>query len=178
MNIPNILTIMRIVVTPIVVFCLLYEQFIVALLIFIAAGISDALDGMIARRYNQKTIIGSYLDPIADKILLNTLFIVLATMGLIPWWMTTIVILRDSIILIGIIVLQLTLHKIEVNPLFISKATTVAQIVTIAWAILATSSKLMGLIFPFIMWTAAIMTMLSGFQYIYIGATYLDEQGG
>jgi cardiolipin synthase len=108
MNVPNFLTILRILSIPVFVIFLLYDHFFVALLIFIGAGITDGLDGWIARVFNQRTTIGSYLDPIADKLILLTSFIVLAVLGIIPSWLTVIVIARDVIILLGVLILQLT----------------------------------------------------------------------
>ena len=178
MNIPNFFTILRILSIPFFVICLIYDRFFIALLIFIGAGITDGLDGLIARVYNQRTTIGAYLDPIADKLLLVTSFIVLAVLGFIPSWLTVIVIARDVIILLGILVLHLTSHKVEIKPIFFGKASTVAQIVTIAWALVTPSSMVMKTIFPAIIVVTTLLTGISGLQYIYIGTKYLNEQGG
>jgi cardiolipin synthase len=178
MNIPNTLTIIRILSVPVFVICLLYDRFWVALLIFVGAGITDGLDGLIARVFRQKTTIGTYLDPIADKLLLTTAFIVLAILGSIPSWLTVIVIARDIIIALGVLILFLTFHKVEIRPVLIGKTTTAFQIVTIAWALLVPYSLFFKSFLPYVIWTTFALTCLSGLQYIYIGAKYLIEKGG
>ena len=178
MNVPNTLSILRILSIPVFVIFLLYDRFFVALLIFIGAGITDGLDGLIARVFNQKTTIGAYLDPIADKLMLITSFIVLAILRIIPGWLTVIVISRDVIILLGVLLLQLTSHKVEIKPIFIGKASTVMQLVTIAWSLVTPFSMVMKSVFPAIIWVTAGLTALSGLFYIYIGTKYFNELGG
>ena len=178
MNVPNTLTILRILSIPVFVIFLLYDRFFFALLIFIGAGITDGLDGWIARVFNQRTTIGAYLDPIADKLMLTTAFIVLAILEIIPSWLTVIVIARDVIILLGILMLFLTSHKVEIKPIFLGKASTVMQLVTIAWALVTQFSMVMKSIFPAIIWVTAGLTVLSGLFYIYIGTKYFNEMGG
>ena len=178
MNVPNTLTILRILSIPVFVILLLYDHLFIALLVFIGAGITDGLDGLIARVFNQRTTIGAYLDPIADKLILLTSFIVLAILGIIPGWLTVIVIARDVIILLGVLILQLTSHKIEIKPIFMGKASTVMQLVTVAWALVTPFSMVMKSIFPAIIWVTAGLTALSGLLYIYIGTKYFNELGG
>jgi len=178
MNVPNTLTILRILSIPVFVIFLLYDRFFIALLVFIGAGITDGLDGLIARVFHQRTIIGAYLDPIADKLMILTSFIVLAILGVIPSWLTVIVIARDVIILLGVLVLQLTAHKVEIKPIFMGKASTVMQLVTVAWSLVTPFSMVMRSVFPAIIWVTAGLTALSGLFYIYIGTKYFNEQGG
>lgn len=177
MNIPNTLTILRILSIPVFVICLLYDRLMIALLIFVGAGITDGLDGWIARVYRQRTTIGAYLDPIADKLLLTTAFIVLAILGNIPSWLTVIVIARDVIIALGILILFLTSHRVEVKPVMIGKMSTFFQIVTIAWALVAHYSLFFKSLLPSLIWVTAALTCMSGLQYIYIGTKYLNEKG-
>ena len=177
MNKPNTLTIIRILSIPVFVICLLYDRLVIALLIFIGAGITDGLDGLIARVFRQRTTIGTYLDPIADKLLLTTAFIVLAILGSIPGWLTVIVIARDVIIALGILILFLTSHRVAVKPVMIGKTSTFFQIVTIAWALLAPYSLFFKSLLPYLIWLTAALTGLSGLQYIYIGTKYLNEKG-
>jgi cardiolipin synthase len=178
MNIPNTLTIIRILLIPAFVICLLYDRPVIALLIFVGAGITDGIDGWIARVYRQRTTIGAYLDPIADKLLLTTAFIVLAILGTIPGWLTVIVIARDVIIGLGILILFLTSHRLEIKPVLIGKTSTFFQIVTIAWALLAPYSLFFKNLLPYLIWATAALTCVSGLQYIYIGTKYLNEKGG
>ncbi|MEA1899712.1 MAG: CDP-alcohol phosphatidyltransferase family protein, partial [Thermodesulfobacteriota bacterium] len=99
-NIPNILTVIRILLTPLFVIFLLRNLFSFALLVFTIAAISDALDGLFARYFNQHTALGAYLDPIADKLLLTSAFVSLAILKIVPGWLTVIVISRDILILL------------------------------------------------------------------------------
>jgi cardiolipin synthase len=178
MNIPNTLTIIRILSVPVFVICLLYDRFLVALLIFVGAGITDGLDGLIARVYHQRTTTGAYLDPIADKLLLVTAFIVLAILGNIPVWLTVIVIAKDVIVALGVLILFLTSRRVEVKPVLVGKTTTFLQIVTIAWALLAPYSFFFKNFLPYLIWVTAALTCMSGLQYIYVGVNYLKEKGG
>ena len=110
--------------------------------------------------------------------MLTTSFIDLAILGIIPSWLTVIVIARDVIILLGILVLFLTSHKVEIKPLFIGKASTVMQLVTIAWALVTPFSIVMQSIFFAIIWVTAGLTALSGLFYIHIGTKSFNESGG
>jgi len=178
MNAPNAITILRILSIPFFIICLIYGRPFIALLIFVGAGITDGLDGLIARVYRQRTPTGQYLDPIADKLMLTSAFIILAVLGMIPSWLTVIVLARDVIIVLGILILFLTSHRVTINPLFISKTATCFQIATIVWALLAPYSLFLKSTLPYIIWVTAILTCITGLQYIYIGTKYLNEQGG
>ena len=123
-NIPNILTVARILLTPLFIILLIKNLFAHALIVFTLAGISDGLDGFIARYFNQRTVMGSYLDPIADKFLLSAAFITLAILRIIPAWLTVIVISRDILILAGIAVFSITDIKVNIKPSIVSKFTT------------------------------------------------------
>jgi cardiolipin synthase len=177
MNIPNTLTIIRILLIPVFVICLLYDRPVLALLIFVGAGITDGIDGWIARAYRQRTVIGTYLDPIADKLLLTTAFVILAILGSIPGWLTVIVIARDVIIALGILILYLTSHRVEIKPAIIGKTSTFFQILTIAWALVAPYSPFFKSFLPSLIWLTAALTCMSGLQYIYVGTKYLNEKG-
>jgi cardiolipin synthase len=178
MNVPNLLTVLRILLIPVFIICLLYERLFLALVVFVGAGITDGLDGMIARLFHQRTPTGEYLDPIADKLLLTSAFIALAVLKMIPSWLTVIVIARDVIIVLGILILLLTSHKVEISPIFISKVATCFQIATIGWALLTPYSPVIQAVLPSIVWVTAIVTCMTGLQYIYIGTKYLNEHGG
>ncbi len=102
MTIPNFLTILRVLLTPVLVILLLEERLSEALFVFIIAGVTDGLDGLIARLYKQKSRLGAFLDPLADKILLVTTYVILAVQGLVPSWLTVIVLSRDVLIVLRI----------------------------------------------------------------------------
>lgn len=178
-NIPNILSVVRILCTPLFVILLLKGMFSYALVVFTLAGITDALDGLIARYFNQKTALGAFLDPTADKLLLISAYIILAVLGFIPGWLTVIVLTRDVVILIGFFLFTSKNIPLEIKPSLVSKCTTVAQIATVIVTLLGVQAPLMIKLF---FWFTAGLTTLSGLHYIYVGLNILQEglgrQGG
>jgi cardiolipin synthase len=177
-SIPNILTLARILLTPLFVILLIKHMLWMALLVFALAGISDALDGFIARYFNQRTVLGAYLDPVADKLLLISAYVCLAVLDIIPSWLTVIVISRDVIIVLGIAILALTEKKYEVKPSIISKFTTAAQLVTVFLTLLAPYWIALATLRIGLYWMTAVLTTLSGLHYIYIGMQRLQEPSG
>jgi len=167
-NIPNLLTIFRIILVPITLIYLIDGSYFNALVAFTLAGITDALDGLLARVLNQKTILGAYMDPVADKALLTSCFIALAILGIIPGWLTAIVITRDFIILFGIFILFMVSGSLEIRPAFISKITTTLQLLTV---FLVLGHRTWGgeghpLLIYVLYWLTAGFTIASGFHYI------------
>jgi cardiolipin synthase len=161
--------------TPVMVILVIYRQFTSALIVFALAGVTDALDGFIARLLGQQSFAGRILDPLADKMLILSAFITLAIMGIVPAWLSVIVISRDVIILAGVAILFMFAGKVEINPSFISKMTTVTQLLSLFFT-------LASLIFPSICWlkkpffvAAAILTVVSGLHYIFWGYRALVE---
>ncbi|MDM8551690.1 CDP-alcohol phosphatidyltransferase family protein [Desulfobacterales bacterium HSG2] len=179
MNVPNILSIIRILLTPLFVICLLRGVLTPALLVFTAAGITDALDGLYARWFNQKTVLGAYLDPIADKLLLMSAFITLAALKIIPPWLAVVVISRDIVIVMGYAVFEITdmRSKIEVKPSIISKLTTFAQVLTVFFVLLDPDISKALAIQKFLYWFTALVTITSGLHYIYIGMNIFQNGG-
>lgn len=176
MNIPNFLTLFRILLVPIFVILLIYGQNFYAFLTFIVAGVTDALDGFIARVFNQKTVLGAYLDPIADKLLLVTSYIVLAITGIIPPWLAVLVISRDIFILIGVAVLFVNNKSIEIRPTLLGKVSTFMQLTTVVIA-LSVAQPLLALQ-PFLngsIYLAAALTLLSGFHYTFLWVRHMGE---
>lgn len=174
-SIPNILTLARMLLTPLFVILLLRDQFFSALLVFGLAGLTDGLDGFIARYFNQRTRLGAYLDPMADKFLLVSAYVALAVLAVIPSWLAVVVIARDVIILLGIAVLTLLEKKYEIKPSIVSKITTTAQILTILLALFDPMRvKLAALHVP-LLWGTALFTIVSGLHYTYMGMKILQE---
>ncbi len=130
-GIPNMVTVSRIVLTPFFVVFLLKGDFSASLFVFAVAGISDGLDGFVARYFDQKTVLGTYLDPVADKLLLVSAFICLPILNIIPNWIAWVVISREILISIGVLILVITNQYYEVNPSFLSKCNTLVQIVIV-----------------------------------------------
>ena len=177
-NIPNILTIIRILLTPLFVIFLLKNLLSFALLVFTIAAISDALDGLFARYFNQHTVLGAYLDPIADKLLLTSAFVSLAILKIIPGWLTVIVISRDVLILLGVAIFAMTDINFEVKPSIASKCTTVAQLSTVFLALLHPKIPDFYIVQMSLYWITAGLTIISGLHYIYIGLNILQEASG
>ncbi len=177
MNIPNLLTILRILLAPLLVIFLINERFDLAFVVFAVAGISDGLDGFLARVMKQKTRIGAILDPIADKALLASAYITLAVIGFIPNWLAVTVISRDIIIVFGVLVLLLFQSGIEIHPTIISKLTTLFQLLTIFVVLFATVThmELDRLQFCCYILTA-ILTIASGLDYLYKGILMLGNE--
>jgi cardiolipin synthase len=133
---PNLLTLLRLIFVPFAVIAVLGSHYGWALAIFIIAGISDGLDGLLARLMEQQTTLGQYLDPIADKLLLSTMFLVLSSVGEIKWSVTVLVFSRDAIIVIVCTLLYVTGAMKVFRPSWLGKANTVAQILTVLLVLL------------------------------------------
>jgi cardiolipin synthase len=179
LNVPNILTLLRIVAIPGFIILLTDRRFPEALALFVAAGITDAADGAIARFTNSKTTLGAHLDPLADKLLLVSSFITLAFMGQVPPWLLVIVITRDVVILIGFFLLFiLTQQAIEVRPSAFGKAATFFQLVAVTVVLVrlyGTPLVSEGLLTALFLVTGAI-TVAAGLQYMYRGLAWLQRQ--
>lgn len=131
MTIPNLISIFRILLVPIFLVFIINGRFLAGLVVFVLAGLSDAADGFVARLFNQKSRLGSYLDPLADKCLLVAAFICLTTLHIIPLWLTVLVITRDTLILLGSLILFLKNGVYTVKPSIWGKATTFLQLATV-----------------------------------------------
>lgn len=139
MTIPNLITIFRFLLVPAVIWALASDNVIWALVCFAVAGASDGVDGFIARHFNQRSELGAYLDPMADKILLVSVFIALGLMHELPLWLVISVVSRDGLIVAAVLLSSVMSKPVEMRPLMISKANTMAQIllVTVVLAELA-----------------------------------------
>ena len=127
-NIPNTLTLGRILLVPLLVWLIIDQKMFAAFLLFMAAGISDAADGYLAKRYGWHTELGAYLDPIADKALLVTIYVTLGVAGHLPVWLVLAVVSRDILIVGAVMLAWMMSRPVIVKPLLISKTNTFAQI--------------------------------------------------
>ena len=127
-SIPNIITILRILLIVPTAGLLLDERYLAGLILAAIAGLSDALDGALARRFSWSTSFGAYADPLADKLLVGTMFLILLWQSHVPLWLAAVVISRDVIIMLGALAYRLIFEKVELNPSFISKLNTAMQI--------------------------------------------------
>jgi cardiolipin synthase len=129
LSIPNLITLGRILLVPIVVWAIASGTMWIAFVLFVVAGISDAIDGFLAKRFNMTTELGAYLDPLADKALIVSIYLTLGINGAIPRWLVILVVSRDILIVGGIILSWLMGNPLKIKPLVVSKLNTVAQIV-------------------------------------------------
>lgn len=177
MNVPNLLTLLRILLVPVIVIFLIKGAFSKALLLFVVACITDGLDGFLARVLKQKTVLGSHLDPLADKALIITSYVTLSVLQVIPSWLAVIVISRDFIILLGISVLTIMSISFEIRPAFVSKVTTLFQFLTVCLVLVfkelpdyINSAAIITLY-----WVTALLTIASGFNYIFRGIKLINS---
>ncbi len=169
LNLPNALTLARILITPLFIICLIKGAYQMALLMFTLAGVTDGLDGLLARLMNQKTTIGAYLDPIADKLLLVSAFITLAVQQMIPAWLAVVVISRDVLIFIGITILEVSRVEYQIQPSMVSKCTTAAQLATVFLLLLSIQTNVLEhALLPIYLLTTA-LSVASGLHYVYLG---------
>jgi|SRR3954470_2863112 cardiolipin synthase len=179
LNLPNFLTLVRIVAIPFFLVLLASHLYVDALVIFVLGGVTDALDGFIARRTNQKTSLGAHLDPIADKLLLTSSFIMLGMMGALPLWLVVLVVSRDVVILAGFVFISFLVdERFEVQPTLMGKLSTLFQLLTIAVVLLmlAYSEALAPWADDVLIYIAATTTVVSGVQYLYRGLLWLQNR--
>lgn len=171
LTIPNLLSLLRMGLVPFFIIAVIEGQPRRALAVFVAAGVTDALDGAIARIYHQQSLLGSYLDPIADKLLLMSAYVALSIPGLnhgmpIPVWVTVLVIARDVLLVAVALVLHLTVGVKKFPPSVLSKITTVVQVTAV---VLVLSTGLAASLEPFAlgaMYLVGALTLASGLDYI------------
>lgn len=166
---PNQLTLLRLSIVPFLVLCILDGRYHRAFILMVLAGLSDGLDGALARLFRQRTELGSYLDPIADKLLLSTLFLVLMHVGLVSFRVTVLVFSRDIGIVVVSALLYATTGTRDFHPSWLGKANTLAQILAVSSVVLAQTHPAM-----WVLWVrhAALestlwLTVLSGFHYLW-----------
>ena len=152
---------------PVIFWLLLTGQNKIAFFVFVAAGISDAVDGFLAKRYNWSTELGSYLDPLADKLLIVSIFIALGVRGELPLWLVIAVVSRDILIVAAVLLAWLLDQRVRIKPLAISKANTLAQIV-LAATVLADEAFTLGLDTSrlVLVWITGALTLLSLAAYL------------
>ena len=179
LNLPNLITLLRIGAIPIFLILLVDERYTEALIVFILAGITDSLDGLLARWLDARTTLGAFIDPLADKLLLVSSFVILAFLGDIPRWLAVLVIMRDVIILIGYSVLFfVTGHAIEVRPTLIGKASTFFQLLTVSMTLVALHNVAWQI--PLLRDTSEILAgatvTISGLQYLSRALRWFNKQ--
>jgi cardiolipin synthase len=178
MNLPNALTLFRILLVPAFLIAVIYGRLAAALVLFSAAGITDILDGLLARRYGHETVLGSFLDPVADKLLMTVSFISLAVIGLVPPWLSVLAVSKDLFVVIGMAVLYFSGQPVAAVPTLWGKQTTFLQIVTLGLVLLLAATggdvRVLGPLFAL---TGAV-TAFSGLHYIISGLRSLPPEIG
>lgn len=184
-NIANGLTAMRVLLVPLFVYLMLVGRARAALVVFAVCGLTDGLDGILARRLRQRTLVGAYLDPIADKLLMATAFIVLAYIKVVPLWLTVLVISRDLFILVGSSLYLMLIDASDIRPTAVSKLNTAVQILTVVYFLAyAAFPEVSGflpagdssMVPPVVIGLCAVTTAVSGAQYLYMGIRKLSDE--
>ena len=179
LNLPNFITFLRIGAIPIFLIFLTDGRYTDALIVFILAGVTDSLDGALARLTNSHTALGAFIDPLADKLLLVSSFLILAFLGHIPRWLAILVISRDVIILVGFAVLYfITGHSIAVRPTLVGKVCTFFQLVTVTLTLVRLHNAAWQ--FP-LLWQVTLVlaggaVTISSFQYLSRALWWLNQQ--
>lgn len=177
-QIPNIITVVRILSIAPICWLLWKESYALALTLLVLAGLSDALDGFLARRYGWFTRLGAMLDPVADKLFVVSVFIVFGLKGSLPWWLVTLVIGRDVVIVLGAIAYKLVRGRLEMRPLLISKLNTGMQIFLLAMTLFHVAMyPLPDWFNQGLQWLVAATTILSGIAYVYLWGRYALMKG-
>lgn len=171
MNIPNLITVGRLLAVPVTVWLILDRHFAAAFWLFVATGISDAIDGWVAKRYHLESDLGRHLDPLADKALLVAVYLTLGAAGHLPSWLVIMVVFRDLAILGGALLGLALKLQIQIRPLLISKVNTGAQIVLAAVVLGRDASGFLaqaaGPATTLLITAVAATTLLSGISYLY-----------
>ena len=176
-TVPNQITLLRLGFLPFFLILIAYEHYRWALLILVIAGLSDGVDGLLARKLNQKSSIGAYLDPIADKLLLSSSFVILAMEKQIAWWLTIMVLSRDIMILTVAAVILLISGYRPFPPSLLGKATTFFQIILVFTVVLGAAYPAPAISFAngVLIYLVAILTTISGFHYSFAIARRLSS---
>jgi cardiolipin synthase len=177
-TIPNMITIMRLILVPCVIYAMLAGEWDWAFAGFVIAGVSDGVDGFIARHFNQRSELGAYLDPMADKLLLVSVFVVLGIMGHLPLWLVVLAVSRDALIIGAVLLSTIMGHPVKVRPLMVSKVNTAIQIVlaAIVLAELAFSFAL-GPVRPALITISGLLTVASAAAYLVAWLRHMSGYG-
>jgi cardiolipin synthase len=167
LTVPNQLTFLRLAFLPVFLIAIEYERYDLALGILVAAGVSDALDGLLARGLNQRTPLGAYLDPIADKLLLSSSYFILALKGKIAWWLTILVLGRDVLILVACAVILITVGYRPFPPSIWGKATTFFEILLVVLVLVLAiwDNHSLGVVRHACTYLVAVFLAISGLHY-------------
>lgn len=179
LNLPNFLTLIRILTIPFFLIYLAYHRYGEAFVVFVLGGITDFLDGLTARMMNQQTALGAYLDPVADKLLVITSFVMLGLIDGVPAWLAVVVVSRDVLLILGYgIIYLLVAERLQAKPSWIGKCSTMLQLLTLgtALALLARPHLFSEWVMKGLIALTALATIASGVQYLYRGLVWLQNK--
>ena len=165
-DIPNIISFLRIVLVIPIAYFLWKQAYSTALILFLIGGLSDGLDGFLARRYKWESELGVILDPMGDKLMMLAAYLLLGWDQLLAWWVVSLVISRDLIIVVGTLLYRKYIGEAKLKPLFISKLNTVCQILLVLLIMTSEVFSLNPLIVDTILWVVVVTTLMSGYAYI------------
>ena len=185
-TVPNLLTVFRMALIPVFVSLLFYQKFMLALAAFVLAGITDGLDGLLARRFHQQSPLGRILDPVADKMMLVTSFVVLSMRGVfpapipkhlpVPFWVTITVLSRDVFILVGAAAINMVTGFRGFQPSSLGKISTTVQIVAVAAVIVAAETRVgAGYYLPTLYTAVFTLALVSGIHYIFFVSRLMNQ---
>ena len=177
-DIPNLISVLRILMTVPIVWLLFEQEFTYALMLFALAGFSDGLDGYLAKHYQWQSRLGGLLDPLADKALLMSSFLVLGSLGLIPEWLVILVIFRDLLIVGGALFYNFSVEELEAHPSLISKLNTLLQILLVLVVVTGAGpypvdDRLISLL----VWATLCTTVASGADYVWVWSRKAKQKG-
>jgi cardiolipin synthase (CMP-forming) len=175
-NLPNFITIGRLVLVPVLIVMITQGRWMSAVICFLIAGVSDAVDGFLARRLSLRTELGAYIDPLADKALLMSIYVTLAVVGALPGWLAITVVSRDVMIMVGVVVAWLIERPVAIKPLVVSKVNTAAQIGFAGLVLAANAFEFeLGGARDWMMAMIAVLTVASAGAYLLTWFAHMNE---
>jgi cardiolipin synthase (CMP-forming) len=176
-TVPNQITLLRLGFLPIFLILIAYDRYRWALLVLVVSGLSDGIDGLLARSLNQRSALGAYLDPIADKLLLSSSFVVLAFKKQLAWWLTILVLSRDVLILIVAVVILLVLGYRPFPPSIYGKLTTATEIILVFLVVLGAAypAYRLGVLKHILIYAVTALSVVSGLHYSFTTARHLGS---
>lgn len=178
MNLPNALSLLRVFLVAPFLIAIIYRHFPLALIIFAVAGLTDFLDGYLARHLKQKTVLGTFLDPLGDRLLSTVAFIALSVQGLLPPWLAVTVVAKDLYVAIGAGILHLSGNLAIVNPSFLGKLSTLLQITAVGFALCAAFTTISGALLDTLFIATGLVTVLACCHYIWSGIQLFTQSNG
>lgn len=181
-TIPNFITLGRILLTPLFIICLIQGRKREALVVFVLAGLTDMADGLVARVWRQKSPLGTYLDPLADKLLLSSSFIALCIYRLLPPWLMVVVLSRDLVLVMGVVVFTLANYPLQIRPTWAGKLSAALQMATVLLVLIKAIWTLPKGFLQVWFWLTAAFTTGSGIHYVLralgeVSRSYINNHG-